>query len=60
MQYIIDGKKELEMQLMSLDAYLYQTCGNMTVHRLEAICRKIHSLEIKIRSFRGGKNGNKE
>ena len=59
MQYI-NGKKELEMQRRSLYADLYQTCGSMTVRSLETVCRKIHSLEIKIRSFRGGKNGNKE
>ena len=59
MQYIIDGKKELEMQLMSLDAYLYQACGSMTVRSLESICRKIHLLEIKIHSFRGGRHGKK-
>lgn len=59
MQYIY-GKKELEIQQRNLYADLYQTCGSMTVRSLETLCRKIHSLEIKIRSFRGGKNGNKE
>lgn len=46
------SKKELERRRSSLRADLYQLCGQMTVHSLENLCRKIHAIEWKIRSFK--------
>ena len=45
-------KKELERRRSSLYADLYQLCGQMTVHSLENLCRKIHAIEWKIYSFK--------
>lgn len=45
-------KKELERRRSSLRADLYQLCGQMTVHSLESLCRKIHAIEWKIYSFK--------
>lgn len=47
-------KKELVMERDSLYADLYQTCGSCTLHYLEQICRKISLLSMKIQSFKGG------
>lgn len=48
------AKREMEAQRSCLYADLYQMCGQMTVKSVEAICRKIHNLTIKIHSFKGG------
>ena len=52
--------KDLEMQLVCLNADLYQCCGSMPLTSLERLCRRIHLIELKIYSFKGGKNGNKK
>lgn len=54
------GRRELEAQRSCLYADLYQMCGKMTVKSVEAVCRKIHNLTIKIHSFKGGINHNTE
>ena len=46
--------KEYMKRRMMLYADLYQQCGQMHLHSLETLCRKIHTIDIKIRSFRGG------
>lgn len=56
----IKALKELKAQRSSLMADLYQTCGQMTVRSLEALCRKIHCIELKIHSFKGGIHGNNQ
>ena len=50
-------RKELEAQRTNLYAELYQMCGKISIARFDALCRKIHSLTIKIHSFRGGLYG---
>lgn len=54
------SQQELEGQRNCLYADLYQRAATMDVHSLERLCRRVHSIEIKIRSFRGGIYGNKE
>lgn len=51
---------EMELKLKSLYAELYMTAATMDIHSLERLCRRIHGIEIKIRSFRGGIYDNKE
>lgn len=46
--------RNIEAQMKSLYISLYQTCISMSLTHLEEVCRRIHTLEIKIRSFRGG------
>ena len=48
---------ELEAQLTCLTADLYQHCGTMPVAPLERLCRRIHLIELRIYSFKGGKYG---
>lgn len=52
--------KDLEMQLVCLNADLYQCCGSMPLTSLERLCRKIHLIELKIYSFKGGKHGKRK
>lgn len=47
-------KKELEDRRSCLYADLYQTCTKLSVRAMEELCRRIHSVEIKIHSFKGG------
>lgn len=51
---------ELKERLVCLYADLYQMCGHMPLHSFESLCRKIHGIEIKLYSFKGGRYGNKE
>ena len=53
-------EKELNSQRACLYVELRMACATMDVHSLERLCRKIHCIEIKIRSFRGGIYGNKD
>lgn len=48
------AKKDLEGLRSGLYAELYQRAASMSVRSLEVLCRKIHSIEIKIHSFKGG------
>lgn len=48
------ARQELEAQRNCLYAELYQRAASMGVRSLEALCRRIHSIEIKIHSFKGG------
>ncbi len=47
-------EREYSRRRLRLYADLYQRCGQMPLHSLEALARKIHAIDIKIRSFRGG------
>lgn len=55
-----DTKKELMLQKTDLYAHLYCVCGTSTVEYFEMICRKIHGIEIKIHSFKGGLHDKEE
>lgn len=50
------AKKELEERRRFKYIELYHTCGTLSVHALECLCRQIHTIEIKIHSLRGGLN----
>ena len=50
-----------EKTIMHLDALkrslyisLYQACVSSSVEHMEEICRRIHMIEIRMMSFRGG------
>lgn len=47
-------KSQYEAERACLYAELYQRAATMDVHSLERLCRRIHGIEIKMRSFRGG------
>lgn len=49
---------ELENRLQCLYVALYQTCGTMPLSLLENLCRRIHMIESRINSFKGGIYGN--
>lgn len=51
---------ELRGRLACLRADLYQMCGQMPVASLERLCRRIHTIEFKIYSFKGGRYGKDE
>lgn len=48
------AKRELEARRASLYADLYQRAGMMGVSSVESLCRKMHIIELKIQSFKGG------
>lgn len=54
-----DTIQDLEVQYLCLYAELRQQAATMDLHSLERLCRRIHALEIKKRSFRGGIYGDK-
>lgn len=47
-------KHELVTKRDCLYANLYQVCGQCSPTNLEAICRKINILSMKIQTFKGG------
>ena len=47
------AKQELEAQRICLYTELYLHAAAMDLHSLERLCRKIHTIEIKIHSFKG-------
>lgn len=55
-----ESLNDLKAELACLNADLYQMCGTMPLHAFESLCRKIHLIELKIYSFKGGKYGNKK
>ena len=48
---------ELKERLVCLYADLYQMCGHMPLAAFESLCRKIHGIEYKLYSFKGGRYG---
>lgn len=48
------ARRELEARRASLYADLYQRAGMMGVSSVESLCRKMHIIELKIQSFKGG------
>lgn len=48
-------QRELEDRLACLYVSLYQSCGTMPIGSLENLCRKIHVIELRIYSFKGGR-----
>ena len=48
---------DLKCRLACLYADLYQMAAHMPLHALESLCRKIHGIEIKLYSFKGGRYG---
>lgn len=60
MPRIEDTCYDMEMQRACLYIELRHRAATMDLHSLERLCRRIHGIEIKIRSFRGGIYGNKD
>lgn len=48
------SKEELERQCRILYESLHRRVGAIDLHSMERLVRKIHILEIKIQSFKGG------
>lgn len=44
----------MEVQRNCLYAEIYQSAATMDVRSLERLCRRVHSIEIRIHSFKGG------
>lgn len=51
--------EDLEAQLAWLYADLYQMGWSVSLRSFENLCRKIHIIEFKIYSFKGGRYGKK-
>ena len=45
---------DMELRRKCLYAELYQRAATMDIHSLERLCRRIHCIEIKTHSFKGG------
>ena len=54
MPRIGDTPKDMEVQRNCLYAEIYQSAATMDVRSLERLCRRVHSIEIRIHSFKGG------
>ena len=48
------ARKELQAQQYCLYEELYRRAGEMDVCSLESVYRRIHCIDIKLQSFRGG------
>lgn len=53
-------KHELVLERNSLYAELYMICGRCSLSYVEAMCRKINALSLKIKSFNGGLKNDKD
>lgn len=51
---------DMELRRKCLYAELYQMAAKMDIHSLERLCRRIHGLEIKMHSFKGGLYGKRD
>lgn len=49
-----ETRLDMEAQRSCLYAELSQRAATMDVCSLERLCRRIHSIEIKMHSFKGG------
>ena len=54
------ARGELKALRLQLYGELWQRAGDMTLHSLESLCRKIHILDLKLHSFRGGIKNEKD
>lgn len=48
------AKAEYGAQRASLYAELYHKAASLDIHSLERLCRRLHIIEIRIHSFKGG------
>lgn len=55
-----ESPQELRNQLASLYIDLIQIVGSVPVQTLETLCRKIHGIEFKLYSFKGGRYGKRK
>lgn len=46
--------KELSLRQQSLQADIYQRAATISLHSLESLCRRLHTIELKIHSYKGG------
>lgn len=52
--------KELSLRHQCLQADIYQRAATISLHSLESLCRRLHIIELKIYSSRGGIHGKEE
>ncbi len=55
-----ESPQELRNQLTGLYVDLVQVVGSVPVQTMEALCRKIHGIEFKLYSFKGGRYGKRK
>ena len=48
--------RKLEAQCHCIYADLYQTCGTLPLHSFEHLCSRLHAIQVRMHSFRGGLN----